>query len=108
MPADPQQQILLYDGVCALCNGTVRFVIKRDPGGSMRFAPLQGAYATALLERHPGLAGVDSLVLVTLQGGRERIDVRSDAALRVAEYLGGGWRVAAGLRLVPRPLRDAV
>lgn len=98
---------LLYDGMCGFCNRTVRFVLARDRGGAMRFAPLQGPVARALLAAHPELAAVDSLVVVVAGGGRpDRIAVRSEAVLAVAEYLGGVWTAAGLLRLVPRPARD--
>lgn len=99
--------VLLYDGLCGFCDRAVQFVLARDPGGPMRFAPLQGAYARAVVARHPALAGVDSLILVeSSAAGVERVAVRSEGALRVAHYLGGGWRIAALLRIVPRAARD--
>ena len=97
---------LLYDGLCGFCDGVVQFVLARDAGGTLRFAPLQGAFAHGVMERHPGLRGMDSLVLVTGEGATETVAVRSDAALDVAAYLGGGWSLARVLRAVPRPLRD--
>jgi len=59
----------------------------------------------AVVARHPELVGVDSLVWVepATKGRPETVEVLSDAALRVATYLGGGWRVAAALRAIPRP-----
>ena len=99
--------MLLYDGLCGFCNGTVRFVLARARAGTMRFAPLQGTFAREALARHPALRGVDSLVLVERNVvGEERVSVRSEAALRIAAYLGGGWRLAAVLRVVPRAVRD--
>src|SRR6267143_5499164 len=98
--------VLLYDGLCGFCNGTVRFILARDGRGTMRFAPLQGEYARKVLARHPELAGVDSLVLVDGNGAGERVWVRSDAILEIARYLGGIWRFAGALRAVPRGLRD--
>lgn len=99
--------LLLYDGLCGFCDRTVRFVLSHDRIGTMRFAPLQGTTAAAVLERHPGLQGVDSLVLVR---GRppdcETASVRSEAILGITVYLGGVWRLAAIARIVPRPLRD--
>jgi len=97
--------LLLYDGVCALCNGTVRFVLRRDRAGLVRFAPLGGETATRFLAGHPELARVDSMIWIDARG---RAHTRSDAALAVARQLGGAWGVLAALaRLVPRPLRDA-
>jgi predicted DCC family thiol-disulfide oxidoreductase YuxK len=98
--------ILLYDGLCGFCDGVVRFVLSRDRRGTLRFAPLQGDFARGLLSRHPTLRGVDSLILVYGIAVTERVAVRSDAALALAEYLGGPWSLARILRVVPRPLRD--
>jgi len=99
--------VLLYDGLCGFCNGTVRFVLAHDRLGTMRFAALQGGFARGVLGRHPELAGVDSLILVDRAGAPdEQVSVRSEAALHIVGYLGGIWGIARVLRLVPRVLRD--
>ena len=104
MPPGP---VLLYDGLCGFCNGAVQFVLKRDPLGVVRFATLQGEFARRLMERHPELAGVDSLILVEPDAdGTERIYVRSAGALRTARYLRGPWRLTRTLGVIPRPVRD--
>jgi len=74
----------------------------------MYFAALQGEYGKSILTRHPELKGVDSLVFVEPLdvGHPERVFVRSDAALRVAGYLGGIWKLALAAYLIPRPVRD--
>jgi len=101
--------VLLYDGLCGFCDGTVQFILEHDRRGALRFATLQGDFARGVIERHPELAGVDSLVLVERgTSGEERIYVRSEGALQVATYLGGAWTLARGLRIVPRFLRDLV
>ncbi len=100
--------VLLFDGLCAVCSRAVRFVLARDRVGTMRFAPLEGETARALRARHPELGGVDALVLVEEgqgSGVEGRVWIGSEAVLRIAEYLGGPWRAAALLRVVPRPLR---
>mgnify|MGYP001810099815 CR=1 FL=1 len=95
---------LLYDGLCGLCDATVQFVLARDRVGTLRFATLQGTEGAALRAAHPALAGVDSVILLDADGAH----VRSEAALRLGRYLGGGWRwVAAVAAWVPRPVRDA-
>lgn len=101
--------VLLYDGACGLCSRTVQLVLRHDRDGRLRFAPLDGPFASSLRNRHPALAAVDSLVWVEApQGsGPERVLTGSEAALRVAAYLGGLWRLAALARVVPRRLRDA-
>jgi predicted DCC family thiol-disulfide oxidoreductase YuxK len=84
-------------------------VLRRDRRGTLRFAPLAGAYARGVAARYPALAGADSMIWVEPAGagGPERVFVRSAAALRVARYLGGAWMLALAAWLVPRPLRDA-
>jgi predicted DCC family thiol-disulfide oxidoreductase YuxK len=106
MPA-PEFPILFYDGVCGLCNGFVAFVARRDRAGRFRFAPLQGETAAQHLPTPASFSaasGPDSILLLDEEGLHDR----SKAVLRVLAQLGGPWKLAAGLRLVPRFLRDAV
>ena len=100
--------ILLYDGVCGLCNGAVQYILRHDRTGSMRFAPLQGPFAAEVLRRHPSLATVDSLILLDSDRPDAAIHIRSDAALHVARYLGGVHHLLRPAFLLPRPLRDAL
>ena len=105
MPGGP---VLLYDGLCGFCNGTVQFVLEHDRRGTMRFATLQGDFARGVIARHPEVAGVDSLILVERNSatGAENVYARSAGALRVARYLGGPWTIAQALAIVPTFLRD--
>jgi len=96
--------VLLYDGACGFCAASVRLVLRHDPDGDLLFAPLEGAFGQAVRARHPELAGIDSVVWVE----PDRVLTHSTAALRVARYLGGWWRLAGIGWLVPRPIRDAV
>jgi predicted DCC family thiol-disulfide oxidoreductase YuxK len=103
------QDVLLYDGTCGFCAASIQFVLRHDRAKRLTFAPLQGALAADVKTRHPGLESIDSMVWVNRLGsGDERIYVRSAAALQVAAYLGGPWRLAAVARLVPAVVRDAV
>jgi predicted DCC family thiol-disulfide oxidoreductase YuxK len=99
--------VLLYDGDCGFCDGTVKLVLRHDRGGVLRFAALQSEFGREVRGRHPELAGVDSVVWLDSAAGAERVAVRSEAALRLAQHLGGFWRVALVARLIPRGLRDA-
>ena len=102
-----ESPVLLYDGTCGFCDGTVKFVLRVDRRGELRFAALDSGYGRSVIARHPALATVDSVVFVDDPGGAaERVAIRSAAALRVAEYLGGPWRVLQVAALVPRPARD--
>jgi predicted DCC family thiol-disulfide oxidoreductase YuxK len=99
--------VLLYDGLCGFCDATVQFVLARDRTGAIRFAPLQGEFAAAFFQRHPELRKIDSLILVeTDEPCAERVYARSEAVVRIGEHIGGGWRAARWLRIVPRPIRD--
>lgn len=97
--------VLLYDGVCGLCDSSVQFILRHDRKRSMRFATLQGETGQAAFARFPELRGVDSVILLRPDGA----SVRSTAVLEVARYLGGVWRLlAAPGWLLPRALRDRV
>jgi predicted DCC family thiol-disulfide oxidoreductase YuxK len=98
--------VLLYDGVCGFCNKTVQMILDRDRRGTLRFAALQSDYGRAVVGRHRELEGVDSVVFVEPSAEGERVYVRSEAALKVAAYLGGFWKVFLAAYVVPRPLRD--
>ena len=96
--------LVYFDGLCGLCDRFVRFVVARDRSGRYRFAPLQGTTARNRLPESPDRDALSTVVLE--DGGRFR--VRSDAALAVLAGLGGLWRLAALLRVIPRPIRDGV
>lgn len=98
--------LLLYDGVCGFCNGAVQFILARDRTGTMRFTPLQSDVGEAVKARHAFLRDVDSVVFLEREGDDERVYVRSAAALKVAEYLGGPWRALLAFRILPAVVRD--
>jgi predicted DCC family thiol-disulfide oxidoreductase YuxK len=108
---DPAYQgTILFDGVCNLCERSVQFVIRHDPGAKFSFAPLQSVYARTLLEDlEPGFQGLlasdpDSFILIAAG----RVEFRSDAWLAICSQL-DGWPVFLGtFRVVPRFIRDAV
>jgi predicted DCC family thiol-disulfide oxidoreductase YuxK len=104
------QPVLLYDGACGLCVGSVRFVLRRDRRGTLRFASFDGGFGRSVLERHHDLRGLDTVVWYEPAGkGRpERLLTRSSAVLRVLRYLGGPWRLGLVAHAVPRGVRDAL
>lgn len=108
--AEPPPSWVLFDGYCGLCDGAVRWLLRHDRRGALLYGPLDGRAAGQVRARHPDLPSADeTIVLVEAPGtGHERIRLRSDAALAILQHLGGAWRCAAVLRIVPRPLRDAV
>ena len=94
--------VLLFDGECNLCNGTVQFIIERDPEARFRFASLQSAAGEALLAKHDVKSDLDTVMLVDEDGVHER----SAAALHTLKYLGGFWSLAMVFWIIPRPIRD--
>lgn len=100
--------VLLYDGQCGFCNKGVQHILKYDKRKTMLFAALQSDYGKSVLTRHPELNGADSLVFVEPLDFAylEQVFVRSDAALRVAAYLGWPWKLALVAYVVPRSIRD--
>jgi predicted DCC family thiol-disulfide oxidoreductase YuxK len=106
-PPPQAAAILLYDGVCGFCNHVVQTIIRFDRRGTLRFAALDSDVAQGIIERHPSARGVDSMVFVDNLGQpAERVNVRSAAGLRVAQYLGGPWRLLLGARAIPVRQRD--
>jgi predicted DCC family thiol-disulfide oxidoreductase YuxK len=95
------QPLVLFDGVCGLCNRFVDRLVCWDRTHVLRFAPLQGTTATAMdLDTAPSSLGT---VLFVDDG---RIYERSDAALRILMRLGGGWRLVGAFLIIPRVLRN--
>ncbi len=107
--SNPSELVLLYDGVCGLCNRLTRFILPRDPGGIFRYASLQSDYAGNVLERHHRRTDdLDTVYLLIRDGDSERLLSRSDAALFVLGKLTWPWKAAAILSLLPRFIRNAV
>ena len=101
--------IVLYDGVCGLCNRLVRFILKRDRGDRFRFAALQSGLAREILQRHGRNPDTLDTVCVVRDCGlpTERVLTRNDAVIAVLEDLGGIWRMCATVFLLfPGRFRD--
>jgi predicted DCC family thiol-disulfide oxidoreductase YuxK len=101
--------ILLYDGVCGLCNRLVQFVLRRDRRGVLRFAALQSKIAAQILTRHGAdPQDLDTVyVVINHQEPTEKLLARSDAVLFVLNQLGGFWKLFALIsHTLPRAPRD--
>ncbi len=102
--------VILFDGVCNLCENSVRFVIRHDPEGKFLFAPLQSDYARTLIkDRKTDFNGLrvgdlDSFVLI-VDG---KLSSRSDAWLHICRQLEGWPRMLRIFKVIPRFIRDAV
>jgi predicted DCC family thiol-disulfide oxidoreductase YuxK len=96
--------VIVFDGVCHLCNRSVQFVLKRDRKGIFRFATLGSEFARAILQREMDLKGTDSVWLV--KDGR--VYFKTAAVLRILTGLGGLWSLAGFFFIVPGFIRDPV
>ncbi|HUS02088.1 MAG TPA: thiol-disulfide oxidoreductase DCC family protein [Chitinophagaceae bacterium] len=101
--SNKESQILLFDGVCNLCNNIVQFTIKRDPEGKFKFASLQSESGHALLKKFDlPTDDFDSFVYIK----RDKYFLKSSAGLHVLKDLGGIWKLFYVFIIFPRPLRD--
>jgi predicted DCC family thiol-disulfide oxidoreductase YuxK len=97
--------IILFDGVCNLCNGSVQFVIKRDPEGLFRFAALQSSQGQELMRQHNlDTSGLYSIIVVS----GDKVWQRSRAALEIVRHLSGLWPLLYAFIIVPPFIRDWV
>ncbi len=108
--ATGDRAIVLYDGVCGLCNRLNQFLLKRDTHDRFRFASLQSKFAEDLLERHGADARDLDTVYVAIDYGKpdERLLARSDAILHLLTQLGGIWKWARVGKVLPEALRDGI
>ena len=96
--------IILFDGTCAFCERSVRFIATRDHG-HFKFGASQNPEGRALLAQF-GTTREAAKSLILIEGGR--IYLRSDAVLRIAARMTAPWKFAAAFLVLPRPLRDLV
>jgi predicted DCC family thiol-disulfide oxidoreductase YuxK len=99
----PDDDVILYDGVCVFCSRWVRFVAARDVERRFRFTAIQSDYGTRLAHAF-GINPDDPDTNAVVHGGE--VLFKSDAALTVLSHL-PGWAWVRGLRAIPKPLRDA-
>ena len=97
------EQVLLFDGFCNLCNGLVIFIIKRDSKSKFKFAALQSSAGQTLLKKY-GLSSDDINTLVYVKGGN--IFLKSSAVIHILKDLGGLWKLFIVFIILPKFIRD--
>ncbi|WP_298869330.1 thiol-disulfide oxidoreductase DCC family protein [uncultured Allomuricauda sp.] len=103
---EKEKKIILFDGVCNLCNGVIQFIIKRDKKDLFRYAALQSETGIRLTqERGIDTSKIDSFILI--EPGVAYF-TKSDAALRIGQDFGGLWKVLAIFTWIPTSFRNVV
>jgi len=97
-------RIILFDGVCNLCNNSVQFILKRDLEGKFKFASLQGNTGRALRNQYDIGPDLSSFILVE----NNKLYTKSTAALHVCKHLNGSWKMLQIFLFVPRSIRDTL
>ena len=96
-------RLVLYDGVCGLCDRSVQFLLRVDRDRALMFAPLQGETVAALRPRHPEISEKIDTVAYLEEG---RVYLRSRAFVRLTRHLPYPWKLVSWLWIVPAPLMD--
>jgi predicted DCC family thiol-disulfide oxidoreductase YuxK len=100
-----QPRLVLFDGVCGLCQKTVQFLVRHDRGRQLRYAPLQGDTAAALRGQYPQIPETLESVVFIEEG---KLYLRSQAILRMTRYLGFPWRLGLVFGFLPLWLTDPI
>lgn len=98
--------LVLYDGLCGLCNSTVQWLLRIDGRRVLTFAPLQGETAKHI--PLPPRTSETIVYILDIHSANRKIFVRSEAILEIIQSVGGFWRAALLLRIVPLKLRDTL
>jgi predicted DCC family thiol-disulfide oxidoreductase YuxK len=101
---DTPHPVILFDGICNLCNGAVQFIIRHDPEAVFRFASLQSDFAKGELEKL-GKSSLEFESIILLDDG---VYQKSSAALKITRHLSGAWPALSVFKVVPLFLRDWV
>jgi predicted DCC family thiol-disulfide oxidoreductase YuxK len=97
--------VVLFDGVCNLCNGSVIFIIKRDAQSKLKFASLQSDYGVEQMKKfNLSPSSLNSVLLIR----GDRLYQKSNAALEIVAMLDGLWPGLYLLKIIPRFLRDVI
>ena len=105
MNTESKYKIILFDGVCNLCNSSINFVIRNDKKGIFKFAPLQSNFGKKALKKYNiNTKDTDSIILVD----EDKCYIKSSAALQIAKYLSGAYPLLFGFMIVPKFMRNWV
>jgi predicted DCC family thiol-disulfide oxidoreductase YuxK len=101
---EARQPIILFDGFCNLCNGSVDFLLKNDKKKQFSFVPLQSDEGKLLINKHQIPVDTDSVVLIK----SNRVYFESDAAVEIAGLLGYPWKLTSSIKIFPKIIRNKI
>ncbi|GAB1454334.1 thiol-disulfide oxidoreductase DCC family protein [Draconibacterium sp.] len=101
---EARQPIILFDGFCNLCNGSVDFLLKNDKKKQFSFVPLQSDEGKLLINKHQIPVDTDSVVLIK----SNRVYFESDAAVEIAGLLGYPWKLTSSIKIIPKIIRNKI
>lgn len=94
--------IILFDGVCNLCNGAVDFILKRDKHKQFRFVSLQSETGLYIIKKFKIATETDSVILIQ----NNKVFIESDAAIKIAQQLTPFWKLLLVFKIIPKKVRD--
>lgn len=100
-----EHSVILFDGVCNLCNGSVNFIIKRDRKDRFRFASIQSSEGDKIINQL-GLSELSENSFILIESSK--VFTKSTAALLIAKNLSGLWPILYIFTIIPKPIRDFV
>jgi len=101
---EKQNPVILFDGVCNLCNGTVDFLLKRDSKKQFRYSALQSETGKALIQKYQIPEQTDSVILIKLN----KVYFESDAVIEISNLLPFPWRLGIIFQIIPKIIRDKI
>ncbi|HRX10362.1 MAG TPA: DCC1-like thiol-disulfide oxidoreductase family protein [Draconibacterium sp.] len=101
---EAEQAVILFDGFCKLCNGTVNFLLKYDKKKQFSFIPLQSDAGKKFISKYKIPVDIDSVLLIK----SNRVYFKSDAAVEIAGMLNFPWKLASSVKIIPRQIRDKI
>ena len=96
-------EVVIFDGVCNLCNRSVQFILNHESTPKLKFVPLQSAAGSRIMRLH-GFSPEDVRTFVLVLAGKPYI--KSDAAIQISKFLRSPWSLLGAIRIVPRPIRN--
>ncbi len=97
--------VIIFDGICNLCNYFVNFIIRRDKKGKLQFTPLQSDAGKKLQEEYKiNIPSAETIIFIN----NDIVYIKSDAAAEIAKHLDGGWKLLAIIKIIPKFIRDSI